>query len=228
MPKHKHPPVQIGDTFGKLVVVEKDSSIRPGRPNARWWVRCTCGDVVSVLQYNLRPNKRGHISGSCGKAGCRTATRHGHGRRGKERTPTYQAWDSMVQRCTNALSRTYPWYGGRGIGICARWRVFENFLQDMGERPGKSLSLDRIDTNGDYEPGNCRWATRRQQQGNLRSNVVLSFDGKAMHLADWARLTGIKRGTLQARYLRGFPVGDILFQGKWTKLRKRQHQDMLD
>lgn len=94
----------------------------------------------------------------------RVAANRTHGRRG---TPEYRAWDAMKQRCYNPNARSYDGYGGRGITVCDRWRYsFENFLADMGERPSPEHSLDRIDNDGNYEPGNCRWATRSEQQGN--------------------------------------------------------------
>lgn len=82
-------------------------------------------------------------------------------------TPTYSSWRSMRDRCSNPRSISYPYYGARGVTVCARWAKFEAFLEDMGERPAKT-TLDRIDTYGNYEPGNCRWATRSQQNANQR------------------------------------------------------------
>lgn len=96
-------------------------------------------------------------------------TRHGHGAsRAGKRTPTYVSWNNMIQRATNPRHPAWKNYGGRGITVCARWRDFANFLADMGERP-EGLSLDRIDNDGDYQPSNCRWATRAQQRLNQRN-----------------------------------------------------------
>jgi hypothetical protein len=99
-----------------------------------------------------------------------------HGYTKQRKSPTYYSWVSMKTRCTNKNELCYDRYGGRGITICERWMFnFPNFLQDMGERPAKNYSIDRINTDGNYEPGNCRWATRSQQAYNRRNKNSLSL-----------------------------------------------------
>jgi hypothetical protein len=104
----------------------------------------------------------------------RARTKHGHARRrpeGRAGTPTYYVWAAMVQRCTNPANKEWDRYGGRGITVCSRWRDFRNFLADMGEQP-EGLTLDRIDNDGGYGPGNCQWATTSEQQRNTRRGRI--------------------------------------------------------
>lgn len=114
-----------------------------------------CGRVVQVRQKHLRADGKG------------ASVVHGDGRKGA-RTPTYITWASMICRCTNPNARAFKWYGARGITVCDRWRSYANFLADMGPRPAPGLSLDRVNNDGNYEPGNCRWATWKEQAANKR------------------------------------------------------------
>lgn len=126
-------------------------------------------------------------------------------------SPTYFSWLSMKSRCRGYTPKQVKQYVSKGIVICERWMDFSNFLEDMGERPSKIHSLDRYpNKRGNYEPGNCRWATPTQQQNNTQSNVLLTFKGETKTIAEWASAMGFARNTLYGRYRRGWSVEDIL------------------
>lgn len=125
-----------------------------------WLCLCSCGNLRIVRLANI---KNGH-STSCGCKLIGSLTKHGHTPRGS-RTRTYITWSNMIQRCTYPDNDNYHRYGGRGISICQRWIMYENFLSDMGLRP-KGKTLDRINNNGNYEPSNCKWSTPKEQAQN--------------------------------------------------------------
>lgn len=122
---------------------------------------------------------------------------------GASTTPEYNAWRAIKQRCHNPNSRYYKWYGERGIAICERWRdSFQNFLEDMGERPSDKHTLDRIDTDKGYSPDNCRWATRKEQSNNLRKNIPITYQGRTQTISEWADELGFKYFNLYNRICR--------------------------
>ena len=123
-----------------------------------------------------------------------TTLSHGHSRRGAM-SPTYRAWANMRSRCGNPKTKNYSDYGGRGITVCDRWAVFENFLADMGVAP-PGLMLDRKDNDKGYNKDNCRWATRAVQNRNQRSNRFLEYNGEVLCLADWEKKLGLGVSTL--------------------------------
>lgn len=124
-------------------------------------------------------------------------------RAGKRRPPEYKSWESMMARCYNPRSANYDDYGGRGVQVCDRWKNFALFLEDMGARPPRT-SLGRIDTNGDYEPSNCRWETAEQQQNNKRNNRTISIDGQSLTYSQWERRMGLRRRTISQRLFLGW------------------------
>ena len=130
---------------------------------------------------------------------------HGHTKHDEQPTPTYMSWGLMRGRCLNPKDTNFANYGGRGIRVCERWNSFPLFLEDMGERP-RGTTLDRIDDNGHYEPGNCRWATPKEQSNNKRTNRLVTAGGKTLSIAQWAELSGLGWSTISLRLKRGIPA----------------------
>lgn len=152
---------------------------------------------------------------------------HGEAGHGRE-TPEWRCWRGMRERCIHPQHRQYSDYGGRGITICDAWlHSYEQFLADVGRKPTPAHSIDRIDVNGNYEPGNVRWSTSGEQQRNTRSNRLETYNGETLCLADWADRTGIRSGTILARLNRGWSVERSLTipplpaNGHETRARKR-------
>lgn len=158
----------VGQRFGKLLIISRGEN-RPGQ-HSRWNYVCDCGATGSAKSCHLR-------SGATQSCGCGAGKTHGASGGRKQKTPEYHSWLAAKQRCFNPNNIAYRYYGGRGIGMCDRWKdSFAAFLADMGSRP-EGMSLDRIDSDGHYEPGNCRWATRTTQSANQRRPRKLAAAG---------------------------------------------------
>lgn len=127
----------------------------------------------------------------------------------------------MLRRCYTPTNRDYRNYGARGISVCERWKSFALFLEDMGEAP-EGMTLERIDNNGHYEPGNCRWATRKEQARNLRKNIVVEFRGESLPLISWCEKLGLRYHAVRQRYTVG-DRGDALFRPTPKVLRNRNY-----
>lgn len=126
------------------------------------------------------------------------------------RTQEYEIWAGIKKRCLDPKCRAYPAYGGRGIQLCDRWRVYENFLADMGRRPGPEYSIERRDNNGPYDPNNCYWATRTQQSRNRRDNKLLKYKGQTYVQAELVEKFGLIRERFAARLKRGWTVEEAV------------------
>lgn len=140
-----------------------------------------------------------------------SASRHGHSVNGK-RSLTHSTWHNMRSRCNNPNSTGYKNYGAKGITVCKRWDSFENFLEDMGERPGPGYSIERIDSTKNYELGNCCWATRIEQARNRSMCIKLTLNGKCQTVKEWALEIGIKRQTIERRLKLGWSHYDAVMQ----------------
>jgi hypothetical protein len=128
---------------------------------------------------------------------------------GKTRSQIYWCWQNIKQRCFNSKAAHFDRYGGRGITVCERWLVFENFVADMGERP-PGMTLERIDNDGPYSPDNCRWATRKEQSNNRFCNVRLTHNGETLTISQWSERTGIHHHTLFQRLSKNLSAEEIL------------------
>lgn len=172
--------------------------------------KCECGDVREYIAADIT---RGH-SKSCG---ClqrdvvrKAMTTHGASV-GYKCTPEYKIWCSAKSRCTNPSDSRYRDYGGRGLKMCDAWtESFASFYSDMGARPSKMHSLDRINNELGYGPENCRWATTVDQANNTRSNRIIELDGKSHTLSEWSRITGMSRGLISARIANGWTVREAI------------------
>lgn len=203
---------QRGDQYGRLCVVKEAVAYYSpsGQTHRQVVCACECGSLVTVRTSSLRSG----LTVSCGCVHREVATQSGRNSatHGMEGTPTYKAWCSMKQRCTNPHHEYYSHYGARGIRVCDRWaHSFRAFYDDMGNRPSNKHTLDRFpNNNGNYEPGNVRWATWREQNQNRRINVMLTMNGETLCVAEWSRRTGIRQDTIRWRIKNGYSVDEAL------------------
>lgn len=126
------------------------------------------------------------------------------------RTPIYRLWEGIINRCRCPSDTNYSRYGGRGITVCERWYDFANFYADMGPRPSSKHSIERRDNNGNYEPENCYWTTKLVQQRNMRSNRLMTYEGRTQCVAAWADESPVSAAVLRYRLFKGWPFADAL------------------
>ncbi len=197
-----------GHSFGRLRAVAVD---RIENGYAYWRCECICGTIKTVRGTSLS-------SGEVRSCGCLHREQASHNIRlavaknthtGLSRSPTYTAWYNMKDRCLDPTAVSYAMYGGRGIKVCDRWLEFENFLADMGLKPPR-MTLERVNSDGHYEPKNCRWATVTEQANNRRSSRLLTYRGRTETTANWARLLNLPHNVLRGRISRGWPVDRAL------------------
>lgn len=201
-----------GLVFGRLTAIKRIEQTGTTK-NARWLCQCSCGNTHEANSSALL---RGAIK-SC-KCLAKELTIKLFTTHGGSRSPEWNTWQGMRQRCANPKSEKFQLYGARGIVVCARWRAsFEEFLKDMGKKPTPGHSLDRIDVNGGYGPENCRWATPKVQANNLRATRYVTVNKETKPLSYWIEDSGIASQTVHNRIARGTP------QSEWFNKPHHQH-----
>jgi hypothetical protein len=156
-----------GNIYGNLIVIAHSHSVfrNPRQGYSQFWTcQCFCGEVKTVLSENLTTGN----TTSCGCLSSRNNIQNVSKTHGLSKTSLYKTWHGMLQRCSNPKNISYKYYGGRGIKVCESWKKFENFYNDMGNKSSENLSLDRVDSNGDYSKENCRWTDWKTQANNRR------------------------------------------------------------
>lgn len=180
-----------GMKFGRLTAIQKMPSSPSGK--SRWLYRCECGSTKEIDEYCVKSGE----SKSCGclRKDYPSATTHG-----LSKVPEYKIWTGIINRCCNPKNDSFPGYGERGITISNEWRSsFESFYRDMGKRPSRLHSIDRINNNDGYSKENCRWATPTDQANNTRRNVLLELNQIKMNVSQWSKATGIPYSVIYRR-----------------------------
>jgi hypothetical protein len=189
-----------GKRFGRLTALRRDFD--NSKVGTYWICQCDCGTVKSVPGSNLVKG----LANSCGclqrERAAKAATTHGFAP-SKKKPSEYTTWRSMRNRCERPACVAYRDYGGRGIKVCERWKLFVNFLEDMGLKPTPKHTLDRIDNDGDYSPENCRWVTREANGRNKRNNWQVTFIGETKPLAEWCDQFNLPYNRTYGRLRRG-------------------------
>lgn len=218
MPKEIDSTSMIGKRFGSYTVLAYDGYRVTSKSRQKMWLCvCDCGTERSVSQGNL---KNGN-SKSCGcwKADHAREWKLTHGMTG---TPEYNTWKQMIKRCYNKKARNYRWYGAVGISVCDSWRTdFLAFFNHVGQKPYKAHSIDRYpNRNGNYDPGNVRWATQDQQVDNRDVVVFIEHNGMSMTATQWAKHYGISAQSIRYRYKRGLPMEEVFSVVNLKTLRR--------
>lgn len=192
-------PELVGKTFGMLTILQH-YSCKPLTGKTKYTVlaRCVCGTEKIIDERSVR---RGRVV-SCGRCASKT--------HGMSKSKAYAIWRSMRARCNNPSHKAFHNYGGRGITVCERWLLFENFLSDMGEPPFKGASIERIDNNRGYFPDNCRWVNWVTQARNKRNNRWITIEGQTRTLAEWVSISGLKYNTVLYRIEHGWDIKDAI------------------
>lgn len=193
----------IGQTFGRLTVVARANNTKGGQ--AQWKCICSCREHNEVIVSGIKLRRGDKRSCGCLRKEVVSKTHKVHGLGG---TRLYDVWNSMKQRCYNSNCQDYADYGGRGIAVCAEWLGKNGFIHFYNwsmangydeNAPKRQCTVERIDTNGNYEPSNCKFATQNEQQNNRRDNHKITHNGKTQNITQWAKELQINKQTLWNR-----------------------------
>jgi len=191
----------VNQKFGRLTVIGRSENLKSG--NSQWICRCDCGNITKVSRPRL-------INGTSKSCGClrnenakTRATTHG-----KSKTKLYNVWQGIKRRCNNLEYFMYPMYGARGIAICIEWLESFDLFYDWAMQNGYTdgLSIERMDNNGNYEPSNCKWATKKEQARNRRTNRLITYKEETHCVYEWAEMLKINPQTLFGRINRGWSI----------------------
>ena len=196
-----------GNRYGRLVVICRTDKKDTNNSRSYWECVCDCGNKTIVHRTNL-------VSGRTTSCGClhREIAKDQATKHNCTGTRLYRIWDGLRNRCNNPKHPNYNNYGGRGISVCSEWDDFENFSKwSMANGYRDDLTIDRVDNDGNYEPSNCRWATKKVQANNTRKTIKITYNGDTKTLSEWAEIVGIRREYLWRRiYKRNWPIAKAL------------------
>lgn len=225
---------RTGERYGKLIVLQRaeDFICSFGRKLVMWKCQCDCGNICSVSTNSLR-------TGATTSCGCwnyeqqkKSETKkiiHGDRKKDSPYYKLYERWLGMRERCYSKKSVHYQNYGARGIKMCDEWKNNYLLFKEWALNNGfdTTLSIDRIDVNGDYCPENCRWATNEQQQNNKRNNKYLTYNNETHTQSEWSKITGLSRYAISGRLKSGWSIEDTLSTPSRndTKQKREQEED---
>lgn len=203
-----------GMRFGRWVVIERAENYKTpsGNTFTQWLCQCDCGSPAKNVYANSL------LSGRSTSCGCQQREHAANvcgdlfRKHGDTKTRLYQIWSGMRKRCYNPKSSNYQNYGGRGIIVCDEWSVFETFKHwSLENGYDDSLSIDRIDVNGNYEPSNCRWSTPTQQANNRRTSTLYEYNGEQHTLAEWCRMYDLDYNLVHKKiHYRGYTLDELI------------------
>ncbi len=200
----------VSEIFGRLTIVSFSHYSKQQKPF--WEAKCECGKTITISSVSLKQ----YQANSCGCIKRQKITNPNI--HGLSNNRIFKIWTGMIQRCYNPKAPKFEDYGGRGIIVCERWLFsFQNFANDMRLPPSNGHTLDRKEVNGNYEPLNCKWSTRKEQQRNKRDTVKLTIHGMSAMIDVWSNITGVKKQTIITRYYRGYSDYECIY-GKNTSI----------